>query len=243
MEKPLGDNAKKFLFDTNDFGEEALRKKVEAAKKPIFSQSDMEASRQTGFEEGKIIGINETLASQEAHIRDLLQQIVIAASRLEEDEAKRNAHFIDQATLLATQALTRTIPTLLDYLALEQISRFIKNVLSENTTTQNIAIFVNAQNKEHIEKRLQNSLDAMPRKISCTIQTDANLNHMQCRFEWLGGGAQWSPDKTAHGLLGTIISHLPAHLQNEVNTVNPTETLDEPAITTHTSTINQESAP
>jgi hypothetical protein len=242
MEKPLGDHAKKFLFDTNDFGEEALRKKIEAAKKPTFSQSDMEASRQTGFEEGKIIGINETLASQEAHIRDLLQQIVIAATRLEDNEATRNAHFIDQATLLATQALTRTIPTLLDYLAIEQLSRFIKTVLSENISTQNIVIFVSAQNKDHIEKRLKTMLQTMQRKINCVIEIDQNLNHMQCRFEWLGGGAQWSPDKTAHGLLGTIISHLPADLQNEVNTANHTETLDEKTINTHTSTINQENA-
>lgn len=213
MEKTLGENAKKFLFDTNDFSEEALRLKKEAARRPTFSQEEMAASHQTGFDEGKIAGINETLASQEAHIRDVLQQLVMATSRLEEGETARLATFIDQATLLSTQVMGKVLPALLEALSQEHIEGFIREVLSTHVQPRTLTLHVAPDNRDPIETRLQQFLESTHRKLSCEVLADAGLNGLQCRFEWTGGGAEWNPGQVAQAVLDAMTGQLPDNMK------------------------------
>jgi flagellar assembly protein FliH len=234
MEKDLGDNAKKFLFDINDFGEDAIRKKREAARRPTFSQEEIQAARQTGFDEGKQTGIKETLASQESQIRDVMQQVVLAATRLEQEENKRIAAFIEQSALITAQALSKTVPALMDILALEQISGFMKHVLGEQISGQTITIHVAPLHYDQIKTRLEDMLKNMRRKTTCTIAPDNTLSGLQCRVEWTGGGAEWDPGRVANTLLETIISHLPAHLRSAA--ILPAESVDEASGTTHNET-------
>jgi len=224
----VGDNAKKFLFDINDFGEEALRKKREHARRPTFSQEEMEASRQTGFEQGRTAGIRETLASQEAQVRDILQQVVFAADRLEQGEAQRINSFIEQSTVLATQAITKLCPALLDVMAATQIDGFIRRVLAEQVKGQAITIHVAPEHVEQINTRLTETLVSMRRRATCNVVPDTTLNGLQCRFEWTGGGAEWDPGAAMNSLLETIISHLPEEMRAQASA-----TVDEQPQTPH----------
>jgi hypothetical protein len=237
----LADNIKKFLFDTNDFGEDALRKKKAAAKTPVFSQAEMEASRQTGLEEGKIIGINETLNSQESHIRDILQQVVMAATRLEDNETQRLATFIDQATLISAQALTKIIPTLLNMLTVAQIDSFIRKVLAEQIRAQSLNIYIASEHKDAIETRLKQILQNMRRKINCEVHADSTLSNLQCRFEWTGGGAQWDPDHLSTTILNNIIAQMPDDIRQHME--SSSETLDETIQTPHNESNSSGDAP
>lgn len=203
---------KKFLFDTNDFGEEALRRKIEAARRPTFSQEEMEASRQTGFEQGKTAGIRETLNSQEAQIRDVLQQVLLAADRLEQGETQRLAVFIEQASLLAVQGLVKTCPALLGVFAADHILTFARTVIAENVRAQNVTIHVSPLNVGRIGPRLEDMAKAMKRG-ACVLVPDAALNDMQCRFEWTGGGAEWDPASASGQLMARLMDNLPEHLR------------------------------
>ncbi len=213
MDPTSREPTKKFLFDINDFGEEALRKKREAARRPTFSQEEMEASRQTGFEQGRAAGIKETLGSQEAQIRDVLQQVVFAADRLEQGETERLATFINLSALMAAQAIARLCPALLDHFAADQVMHFIRDVLGRQIKGQAIVIHVAPEHAAYISARLDETLAGMHRKLACTVEPDAALDGLQCRFEWTGGGAQWDPAATLDDLLQTLRSHLPEDLR------------------------------
>lgn len=231
MGEDLSDNAKKFLFDDNDFSEDALRRKREAARRPTFSQEQMEASRKAGYDEGRKAGIAETLNSQEAQIRDVLQQVVLAATRLESEESNRLATYINQSALVTAQALSRTVPALLDMLAQEQIAMFMKQVLTEQVRGQTLTVHVAPMHCESIKTRFQKMLEQMRRKTACVITEDPTLNGLQCRFEWTGGGADWDPRTVAESLLEKLVSHLPEHLRAAA--ILPPEGVDEAAQTAH----------
>ncbi|NBX65979.1 MAG: hypothetical protein EBQ96_03180 [Proteobacteria bacterium] len=227
----MSDNAKKFLFDGNDFSEEALRKKREAARRPSFSEAQMEASRKSGFDEGRKAGIAETLNSQEAQIRDTLQQVILAASRLESEENKRVAAFIDQSALLAVQAMVRTIPVLMELLSREQINLFMKQVLAEQVRGQTLVLYVPPLHFASIKDRFEKMLEQSRRKISCTINPDDSLTGLQCRFEWTGGGADWDPEAVSKNLLQKLVSHLPENLRADA--LQAREGVDEPSQKAH----------
>jgi len=115
----------KYFFDNNDFDEDAVRRKREALRRPTFSQEEMEASRQTGFAQGRAEGQRETMASLEARISELMQQVSNTAAVFMDNETQRLALFIDQSALLTAQILVKAMPVLLKTLALKQIEDFI----------------------------------------------------------------------------------------------------------------------
>ena len=212
-EKTLTEPVKKFFFDLNDFDEEALRRKAALARKPTFSQEEMEASRQTGYAAGRIDGMKEAIGSQEAQIRDLVQQVVMTTDRIAADEADRMATFIDQAALIAVQALSKTLPTLLDLLAVDQIAAFVNGVLEEQVKAQTLNIYVAPEREDNVRERLTAMAESKRRKQAWVITPDPSLGPLQCRIEWTGGGADWDPNAVASTLLQTIVSHLPEHLR------------------------------
>lgn len=216
MEKHVSNSTKKFMFDINDFGEEALRKKREALRRPTFSQDEMEASRLTGYEQGHAAGLKEAINSQESQIRDLMQQIVIAADHLAQNENARLATFIDQATLLTAQALAKTAPALLDILSNEQIVAFVRNVFESQSKNQTLSIHVAPEREAEVKTRLEAIAKTMRRNGNWSIAADSTLNNLQCRIEWTGGGADWDPLVVSQTLLKTITAHLPESLQSLV---------------------------
>ncbi|MCB1538588.1 MAG: hypothetical protein H6865_05705 [Rhodospirillales bacterium] len=234
MNKNINLPGKKFLFDLNDFDEEAIRAKAALARRPTFSQEELAAARESGFEEGRIAGLQEAINSQEAQIRDLVQQMVISAERLSTQEADRTATFIDQAALVAVQALVRTLPVLLDTLSVEQIANFTVGVLEGHVGHQSIVIHVPPVREQAVTERLHAMAANMRRKQDWTIQPDPKLHDLQCRIEWSGGGAQWDPNIVAARLLETIVGHLPDHLKPQVATPIEDAAMDEAPQTPHT---------
>ncbi|MBU6235538.1 MAG: hypothetical protein KGQ41_06815 [Alphaproteobacteria bacterium] len=235
MGKDLGDNAKKFLFDNNDFSEEAQRRKREEARKPTFSAEQMEASKNAGFNEGRKAGIQETLDSQESQIRDTLQQVVMAAARLEAEENKRLATFINQSALVTAQALTHTMPALLQIMGATQIETFMQQVLSELAKGQALVIHVPPAHYDQISARYTALAEKLRRKGACTIVPDPSLTGLECRMDWTGGGAEWNPQAVATKLLETIIAHLPEELRPMAQL--PSQTVDETQGTPHNEQI------
>lgn len=227
---------KKFLFDLNDFGEDAIRKKAEMARRPTFSQDEMAAAQQTGFDQGRVAGLQEAIGSQEAQLRDLCQQIVMTSDRLMADESDRMATFIDQAALIAVQALSKALPVLLNTLAVDQIAGFVNQVLEEQVKSQTIAIYVNPARETAVRERLEAASTAMRRKQSWSIESDPSLHDLQCRIEWTGGGGDWDPSQVANRLLDTITRHLPPEMQARAaaGMAAPAATMDDPAQTPHT---------
>lgn len=217
MESAAAGPMKKFFFDLNDFDEEAMRRRAAEARKPTFSQEEMEASRQTGYAQGRTDGMKEAIGSQEAQIRDLVQQMITVADRIAADESDRMATFIDQAALIAVQALSKTLPALMDLLAIDQIAAFVNGVLEEHVKSQTLNIYVNPERETQIRDRMQAMSESMRRKETWTILPDPSLSLLQCRIEWTGGGAQWDPQSVADTLLQTIISHLPESLRANAN--------------------------
>lgn len=208
---------KKFMFDLNDFGEDALRAKAQAARKPTFSQEEMEASRQTGFTEGRVAGLQEAIGSQEAQIRDLSQQIVMATERLAADESDRMATFIDQAALITVQALNKVLPVLLERVAVSEIASFVTRIYEEQVKAQTLSIYVHPMRVTPVTERLEAMAATMRRKTPWIIQGDPSLHEMQCKIEWTGGGADWDPQTVATRMLDAITAHLPEHLRNAAN--------------------------
>lgn len=230
MDGHVADPRKKFMFDINNFDEEALRKKREAARRPTFGQEEMEAARQTGFDAGRQAGMKEAIASQESQIRDVLQQIVLETERLGSQESERLATFTDQAAQLAAQMMGKALPALLQSMAVEQIALFIRGVVEEQSKKQDLVISVAPSRVEAVKARFDDMAASMRRTGTTTVEADPTMGDLQCHIEWSGGGANWDPQRVGDALMAAIEHYLPDHLKAAA----PAATLDETAQTPHT---------
>jgi flagellar biosynthesis/type III secretory pathway protein FliH len=215
----------KYFFDNNDFDEEALRRKREALRKPTFSQEEMEASRQTGFAQGRAEGQRETMTSLEAQLRELMQQITAQAALFLDNENARLATFIDQATQITAQILVKVMPVLLKTLGLVEIERFVRDTLRTHVKKGRLIVLVPPQYEQAVKDRFA----ALPAAASddWEIRPDPDLTSYQARVEWSGGGAEWNPEHVASVALQAIFDHLPDELK--------AQTVDAPPQTEHTS--------
>ncbi len=234
---------KKFMFDLNDFDEEALRAKARQQRKPTFSQEEMEASRQSGFAEGRQAGLQEAIGSQEAQIRDILQQVIVATDRLAARESDRMATFIDQAVLITVQALTKSLPILLERVAIDEIARFVTKIYEEQVRAQTLLIYVHPARVPAVTERLEAMAATMRRKGSWNIQGDPTLDYMQCKIEWTGGGAEWDPHTVSARILDAITAHLPETMRDQVNPPVTPETDDTLEVVSETQTTHTTDTP
>lgn len=203
----------KYLFDHNDFDEAAVRARIAAARRPTFSQDEMEASRQTGFAQGRAEGQREAMASLEAQLRELMQQVSHTAALFLDNETARLAAFIDQSSLITAQILVRTMPVLLQTLSLVQIENFVRDTLRTHVKKGKLIILVAPNYAEPIKERIKDLADTTPHLGDWTIDADPTLSAYQCRVEWSGGGAEWNPENVANIALQTIFDHLPDELK------------------------------
>jgi|GEM_PF-2475604 len=233
----------KYFFDNNDFDEEALRRKREALRKPTFSQEEMEASRQTGFAQGRQEGQRETMASLEARLSELLQQISHTAAIFLDNETARLSAFIDQSSLVTAQILIKVMPVLLQTLSLEQIENFVRETLRQHVKKGSLTILVAPEYADAVRDRLKNLPETTPHLGEWSIEADPSLSNYQSRVEWNGGGAEWNPENVATVALQTLFDHLPDHLKEQAVPKAPavpgtTETapvsMDEPVQTDNT---------
>jgi len=213
----------KYFFDNNDFDEDAIRRKREALRKPTFSQEEMEASRQTGFAQGREEGQRETMASLEAQLRELLQQISHTAIVFLDNETERLATFIDQSSVMTAQILVRTMPVLLKVMAVEQIEGFIRETLKAHVKKGRLTIYVSPQYEQAVKDRLKTLPENTPHLADWDIASSPDLSAYQSRVEWSGGGAEWNPENVANVALQTIFDHLPDDLKVQVTLGQPTQ--------------------
>jgi len=190
-----------------------LRAKREALKRPTFSQEEMEASRQTGFAQGRAEGQRETMASLEAQLRELMQQVNQTAALFMDNENQRLAAFIDQSSLLTTQILVRTLRVLLKSMALEQIEDFVRSTLQAHVKRGALTILVSPEFETPISERVAALKATMPQASDWTVRADPALHNYESRVEWTGGGAEWDPEVVASSALETLLAHLPEHMR------------------------------
>lgn len=178
----------KYTFD-NRFDAPSKVKEPDAPP-PSFSEDELAAARQAGYEEGLEAGRAEVLADIEHRMATAASNIAAAAGALAAEHEDRRAASTAEAAAVA-HAIARTLaPALAAREPLTEIEEMVRECLTVSYAEPRLVIRV----AEDLVERMKTIVDRIAHEQSFAgkiiLLGDERLTGDQCRVEWADGGAE-----------------------------------------------------
>lgn len=179
-------DAKKFLFDTNNFGEN----KVPERERPAYSENQLTLAREQSYAEGKSAGLAEADKSLQDRMFQCLLRIEVEAQKLIADEERRETEKMLSATKLALRVTQKLLPQFAQKFALPEIERTILDAIDARRDEARIAITVPTAHLEALKKRIDALALEKGYAGKVILISDDGMALTDCRVEWADGGAE-----------------------------------------------------
>jgi flagellar biosynthesis/type III secretory pathway protein FliH len=212
-----------FFGNLPDFEKEAEEAKrlAKMPKQPSFSLQDMEDARKAAHEKGRLLGLEQAKNTIEQQTEILVQSLTIRIHELEEAEMDRNKAAISSSIAIATKALEKLIPAILEQEKENLIKQVLTDFFQDHIHKTDLILTVHPEMQGPMEKYcplLHPNLK---------LEIDEGLSPVQARLEWQDGVFEFTPDT----MMASILNILGQYGDD------PVETLDDTAQNTHTKEI------
>jgi len=201
----------KFLFDVDfddvELMETIVQEEVEEEKGdseadqpgpeimiPMFSEEDLEAARQEGFNIGKENGSTETLAGIENTISDALSRIADQISELFNRQSEFNQEITSESILLIKNVNRKLFPVMNKQGALDEVVEFSQDLLSKFLTEPRITIRVHEEIAEPLKQRVLQFLEGRNFHGDLMVSGNEDISAGSCQVEWSSGSAERNPE-------------------------------------------------
>lgn len=173
---------------------------------PSFSEEELNAAKQRGFDEGKTQGISEEKARQDALKQQTLENIARTLPALLDQESERNRHYEIETLRLTEAILKKLFPLFSARHGLQELTNALEQILKQKAQNnpQNIEIFINPDQAIAIEEEIK----ALTLGESIHLTPSDKITSGNCQIRWKDGGADYSPN--------TISDEIYALLEKEI---------------------------
>ena len=178
---------------------------------PTYSEDDLEAARQAGFNAGKENGIKETLAGIENIIAQTLDSIVIEMSELSQRQTEFNEQIKIETILLINSVNRKLFPLMNESCNLDETIRFSEEVLPQLLTEPRITIHVPVEIADTVQQRIQQFLHEKNYSGELSVRGDVEMSTGICKIEWSSGSAE----RNTEMLLSEIEKRFLTSIENE----------------------------
>jgi hypothetical protein len=184
---------KKFLFDLNDFDEEAVAKKLAEEEPPLpsFSEEELEQEKAEAFQKGRLNGIDEERNNILEKTHNTLTDFPRALNDLLAQETQRQEQFINDSIAMTLDALKKSFPNIYDLSHVNDLKTALTKYLKHEIDGNSLLITVNEELRKPIEEHIQQLGVDNADKIQVKGAKDLASGHMN--IKWDHGGAIWSP--------------------------------------------------
>lgn len=177
-------DAKKFLFDTNDFNQMKSR-----ADANTYTEEQLQMAKNQSFALGKADGVKESKQQQEERIAELLQKALLVAENLANAEDRREVEKCIEAAKLTMRVTRKLLPQFALQYSINEIEHAILQAIEARKDEPRIAVIVPTA---HLEA-LKTGMDALAIQKGYAgkviLLADDSLPPTDCRVEWADGGA------------------------------------------------------
>jgi len=178
-------DAKKFMFDTNNFAEDEQK-----AKATLYSEEQLLLAKDQAFAQGLAEGAQEARKQQEEQITAALQKIAALAESLIQAEAARERDMQAEAVRLALRALRKVLPKFAVDYAIGEIENVILQGIQSRKDEARIAVTVPTAHLEALKGRIDALAQERGYPGKVILLADDGLHSTDCRIEWADGGAE-----------------------------------------------------
>jgi flagellar biosynthesis/type III secretory pathway protein FliH len=181
----------KFLFDT-DFGERpspapaAGEPEDDEVAVPTFSEDELQAAREHGYESGVAAGSAQALAGVESRIEALIEELRGRLETLADQVARQRQAAIADVVTLAKAIAAKVAGEQTAEQSLELIETLARECLASLYQASEATIRVGPDLAPALEARL----GALALPVAVKVAADSAFTGADCRIEWQSGGAR-----------------------------------------------------
>lgn len=174
--------------DENDISLDAPIEEEEEVV-PTFSEEDIAAARQQGFNDGKIEGAQEAQESIENEISKALETIGQKLTEIFKIQNLVNEALSKDAVAVSLAVGRKLFPKLNEEHGLGEITSMVESVLGQVIQEPKITIYGNDKYTEHLSERIEIFLSSRGFEGDVNILGDESIDLGDCRIEWSNGEA------------------------------------------------------
>lgn len=197
--------AEPFLFEVSFDEEDLARAEAEAAEElaarqaelaqpeedmPTFTEEQVDAARQEGYEAGRDAGVKETADAIEAKINDALGVIGNQFGDLFKRQALDTASTFTNAANIAVAIARKCFPYLNDTHGFPEIERMVREVLTEVLEEPRVIIHINPDLKEALDDRVATLAKESNFEGQIIVLEADDIAPGDCRITWSSGTAE-----------------------------------------------------
>ena len=159
---------------------------------PTFSQEEMDAARQAGFEEGRQQGVREAADATERRVADSLDAMLAQFNRVFAQQDAINEAATRNGVRVADALVRALFPELNRKGAVDEIMGVADDVMALIRSEPKVVIRVHEELRDVVEARIGAVASAKGYGGRIEVLGDAAVALGDCRIDWTGGGAERS---------------------------------------------------
>ncbi len=167
--------------------EEPFEPEIQA---PTFSENDLNAARNEGFEKGKLEGLAEFNESLEGQLVTTIEKAIKELHSVKmklDNEIKNN---LESAIRTSTTILKKIFPILARDHGTQEIEAILKKILSDLKGESNLSIKVNPELKNVFDAKIKKMIDDNNSCPNLELHEDTNILLGDCQVIWDSGTAE-----------------------------------------------------
>jgi flagellar assembly protein FliH len=180
---------RKFLFDTNNFDVPDIPE-VDPdmpPPPPVFSLEDLGMTRDEGFNQGRLAGLEEAAASREQYIASQLERLAHDFKGVLLAEKMRERTYETEVLSLCEAIFARAFPELNRIHGMSEVLQIIREVLVNQQEQSRLVIDVPQGELDEIRAELEKIPEYDSAKVD--LRETPDLHRGSCRISWQNGGA------------------------------------------------------
>ncbi len=181
---------RKFLFDLAFDDESGMPLGEREKQKPTFSQEQLDAARQEGYEAGLKDGAAAAQESQAQRLSELLAQVEQRLGKLIQDSAAEWQSQLGQLQSIALVIARKLLPTYVETHGLAEIESIVTRVVAEMSREPRLVIRVPEKYFDETSARINAIATNEAYAGKVVILGDPELGDSDCRVEWADGGIE-----------------------------------------------------
>ncbi|MBI3419386.1 MAG: hypothetical protein HY053_04550 [Proteobacteria bacterium] len=209
----MQESRKPFMFD-HSFDLAALKAEEEKKIAPSYSDADLTAAREQGYQQGLTEGRSITTNEVSQKQANLLLHIERLLHRLAEDVWKVYAQQKQAASDIALTIVRKLLPDYVKKHGMQEMTSAIEASVAEMINEPRLVLRVPDAHFEFISKETTAMAERLGYAGKIIVLADATLGEHDCRLEWADGGMERNLNLTWSEIERQISRHGPVAAQN-----------------------------
>ncbi len=182
---------RKFLFDLAFDDESGASLPCDREKqKPTYSQEQLDAARQEGYDAGHKDGQIAAQEAQQQRLNELLGHIEQQLAKLTQESASEWQSQLGQLQSIALVIARKILPAYVENNGLAEIEHIVSRVVAEMGRESRLVIRVPESSFDESSARINEIAASQAYAGKIVILGDPELGSSDCRIEWADGGIE-----------------------------------------------------